>query len=152
MNRARHDFISDLDEVTKDNLKLTGRPDARLKSIPIDPGILRYNGDNYLVATDVTREKPKRRRVLEEHEHIIRLHVLSDVEGYVQAFNVVIPCDSDVEHQKYLDLKYQIRNTERVKVTFKNLRVSASIVGHALYFKADDYKVFDPNSPRYIEI
>jgi hypothetical protein len=146
----RFEFITELDEKSKQTALLPSmRPDYTIKRISIDPYQLRRNGDDSFHAIEVTRD-----RVTDGwgwKHHVVRVRVIADADEIQQGINIVIPCDTELQIKKYLDLRNQIRNTDRVMVRFLDLQVSPSKgPKRSLYFSAQDYKIVQP-IPRSIQ-
>lgn len=88
-------------------------------------------GDSYLHAVEALLDRNG------EHQPIIRVRVIVNNRG----MNVSIPCASEAMHQKYLDLRFQIRNTNYVGVCFDEIFVIASKQPGELYLLAHDFKL-----------
>lgn len=128
----RYNFTSDVDESTKQSA-LQGKLDTRLPltTLPISLEDLTPDGSVWFhvvdAFADVTRTKQK----------VIRLRVITNSHRGV---NVTIPSNS-ILHQKYRDLRFQIRNTDYVMITFPELYVMGSPFHHELCLRAYDFKI-----------
>lgn len=127
----RYAFLTAVDEATK-NLALAARKiPRRVTDLPLETSSLRYNGDEYVQAVEVRKNK-----------NMICIRVIMDVYGYDQGVNVLIPCTSEIMEAKYLDLRDLIRNSCRIMVTFQCLTVTAK--NGQLVVNALDFKVRSP--------
>lgn len=143
MKTLKYDFIRDLDENTKKFIRCGYKaPRLPLNRLPISTSNLSATKQDWLKVIEVSRDKVA--DFWGEKHYVVRVRVLADVEGFERGINVVVPCDTDLQYKKYLDLRDLVRNCESVRVKFLNLAVSPSRFNHrALYLTADDYKQFD---------
>ena len=125
MTTIRYNYASDVDDSTK-QLALQARLSTRLPlcTLPISSKDLTPDGSEWFhvvdAFSDITATKQK----------VIRL----------RGVNVTIP-SSDILHQKYLDLRFQIRNTDYVLISFSELYVMGSPSHHELCLRAYDFKI-----------
>jgi len=132
MTTIRYNYASDVDDSTK-QLALQSRLSTRLPlcTLPISSKDLTPDGSEWFhvvdAFSDITATKQK----------VIRLRVITNSHRGV---NVTIP-SSDILHQKYLDLRFQIRNTDYVLISFSELYVMGSPSHHELCLRAYDFKI-----------
>ena len=137
----RFDFISDLDEQTKESLKQAGKyhPYTPLNELEIDITSISLDNSKFLRVVEV-ENKPRKR--------MVRIRVLIRTKtGYVQGVNVHIPYGHNGENAmrlKALDINYQVRNSEEVFVTFKHLYIRNSAASASLYFFSYDFRLRRP--------
>ena len=128
----RYDFTSDVDDSTK-QLALQGKLSTRLPlvTLPISVEDLTPDGSVWFHIVDAFSDVTKTK------QRVIRLRVITNSHRGV---NVTIP-SSDILHQKYLDLRFQIRNMDYVMITFPELYVMGSPFHHELCLRAYDFKI-----------
>lgn len=126
----RTDFLSEVSDDVRHIMEISRFP-YRLPLVSIRLQSDALTGDSYLHAVEALLDRN------EEHQPIIRIRVIVNNRG----MNVSIPCESEAMHQKYLDLRFQIRNTNYVGVCFDEIFVIASKQPGELYLLAHDFKL-----------
>lgn len=126
----RTDFLSEVSDDVRHIMEISRFP-YRLPLVSIRLQSDALTGDSYLHAVEALLDRN------EEHQPIIRIRVIVNNRG----MNVSIPCESEAMHQKYLDLRFQIRNTNYVGVCFDEIFVIASKQPRELYLLAHDFKL-----------
>lgn len=106
---------------------------SRLCSLSLDPkGISPYL-DGSLHCVESTVEKSSR------GDYVLRLRVITNSHGSVR---ITVPINSDYDYQRFLILRFNIRNSDAVFITVDDLEVRLSPNGfHELYLFAKDYTV-----------
>lgn len=104
-----------------------------LRALPISPDNLSVDGSEWLQTVDAVKV----------NKELIRIRVITKEQRGV---NVTIPCISKTLYEKYLDLRFQIRNSGKVLITFPELYIRASGYKNELYLVAHDFKVLNPNT------
>lgn len=140
----RYTFVSDLSKThcftnpEAYKQKNVGKYCSRIPvtQVKLSPDVLSPENDIYLHAVEVTIKK--KNEVL--YEIIVRV-----ITNMGHGMNVHIPCYTDEMYEKYIDLKYQVRNDDYVLVTFPYIEIGASICNFELFAKASDFKVYNPN-------
>ena len=127
---ARFNYVCDLSSVEKELLAKTRYNQLRLKQLTIPTSAISKDYAGWLHAVEASKDK----------DHII-IRVISNQNRGV---NIHVPLTSDVDarYAKYRDLRYQIRNTEKVLITFPELTIFSTRQGE-LFLMADDFKIFD---------
>ena len=122
----RNRFLSEETEEAKD-LMTQGRINSRLplRTLPLQASAL--TGSKWLHAVEATIDGDK-----------IRIRVIVRNRG----INVTVPCNSKAMYQRFLDLRFRIRNMDEVLVTFDELYVQPCCYGgHIdLFLLAYDFK------------
>lgn len=135
----RNNYLSDLDELTKALLYQEGAFNSRqpLCSLTVPPSAISPDGTEWLHSVDAIKKKT--------HHDMLCIRVITNTHRGV---NVLIPLNTVEMYYKYLDLRFQIRNQDKVLVTFPKLYVQSSSHGRGeLYLLSYDFKVYDPNTP-----
>jgi len=99
--------------------------------LPIPPSVLSTDGTEWLHAVEATKKDKK-----------ICIRVITNT---YRGINVWIPITSETLYLKYHDLRFQIRNSDKILVTFPELFIRSSGYKNELLLIANDFKVFDPN-------
>lgn len=126
----RTDFLSEVSDDVRHIMEISRFP-YRLPLVSIRLQSDALTGESYLHAVEALLDRNG------EHQPIIRVRVIVNNRG----MNVSIPCESEAMHQKYLDLRFQIRNTNYVGVCFDEIFVIASKQPGELYLLAHDFKL-----------
>lgn len=134
---ARNNFLSELDDEVKDGLeKSSSNNRLPLVSLPITNESLMKNralGLHAVEAKTILDSFKKRN---------IKIRIITNTG---RGANVLIPCDSNAMYQKYLDLRFQIRNRDYVEVLFDEMYVVGSKIHFEIFLKAFDFKIVDLN-------
>lgn len=138
----RYDYLSELDEQTKETLSFQGgRLDTSypLYELPIDIRSISLDKSIWLHAVEA-RQKHK------NNNSIINIRVIININGADRGINVLIPnCHKNKALElKFLDLRFQIRNSDYVRITFPELFVKSLINRKDLYLWAYDFKIEKP--------
>lgn len=126
----RTDFLSEVSDDVRHIMEISRFP-YRLPLVSIRLQSDALTGDSYLHAVEATLDRNG------ENQPIIRIRVIVNNRG----MNVSIPCESEAMHQKYLDLRFQIRNADYIRVCFDEIFVIASKQPGELYLLAHDFKL-----------
>lgn len=126
----RTDFLKDTPAGVQHIMEISRLP-YRLPLVSIWLQSDALTGDSYLHAVEALLDRNG------EHQPIIRIRVIVNNRG----MNVSIPCASKAMHQKYLDLRFQIRNADYIRVCFDEIFVIASTQPRELYLLAHDFKL-----------
>ena len=84
----------------------------------------------------------------ETEKHILNVRPgITDFSSisFISLDEIVGAENADEMYEKYIDLKYQVRNDDYVLVTFPYIEIGASICNFELFAKASDFKVYNPN-------
>jgi len=106
-----------------------------LKTITIPPEVLSIDGSEWLHAVEA----------IKSHKNKFTIRIITNKQRGV---NVIIPYMSETLYHKYLDLRFQIRNTDKVLITFPELYIRGSSRQRELYLLAYDFKLYNPNEER----
>jgi len=138
-------YLSDLDTQTRSMLQqgfYNSRLSFRVLNIP--PTAISADGSEWLHCVEAIKEK------IDNH-HVMRLRVITNTHRGV---TITIPVNGKDMNMKYLDLRFKIRNTDTVLVTFPELFVTTSRrVCNELYLRANDFKIYNPDAdykPHYV--
>lgn len=137
----RYEYASEIDDDTLATLDLSSNnPWAhQMQSLKIDAQTISPDNSQWLHCVEA-----------QLRDGMIRLRVITNAE---HGINILIPLKSKALYFKYLDLRYQIRNTDRIMITCPALYVKTSTkVSGLIYLMADDFKALDPNKPKIMEI
>lgn len=126
----RTDFLKDTPADVQHIMEISRLP-YRLPLVCIRLQSNALTGESYLHAVEAMFDRNG------EHQPIIRIRVIVNNRG----MNVSIPCASEAMHQKYLDLRFQIRNADYIRVCFDEIFVIASKQPGELYLLAHDFKL-----------
>lgn len=126
----RTDFLKDTPADVQHIMEISRLP-YRLPLVCIRLQSDALTGESYLHAVEATLDRNG------ENQPIIRIRVIVNNRG----MNVSIPCESEAMHQKYLDLRFQIRNADYIRVCFDEIFVIASTQPRELYLLAHDFKL-----------
>lgn len=132
---ARDNFLSELDDEVKKGLeKSSSYNRLPLVSLPItNESLMKKNTVGlHAVEAKIVYDSRKNR--------FIRVRVITNT---TRGANVLIPCDSNSLYQKYLDLRFQIRNRDYVEVLFQNMYVVGSKIQSEIFLKAFDFKIVE---------
>lgn len=126
----RYDFLKDLDDSTKSLFQQSGRFLSRLPLciLSIPPSALSPDGSKWLHCVEAKKEKEflRIRVIIKEH----------------RGATITIHCDSMEMYYKYIDLRFQVRNSDYVAVTFPEIYVGTSPhMARELYLTANDFKL-----------
>lgn len=126
----RTDFLKDTPADVRHIMEISRLP-YRLPLVCIRLQSDALTGESYLHAVEALLDRNR------ENQPIIRIRVIVNNRG----MNVSIPCASEAMHQKYLDLRFQIRNADYIRVCFDEIFVIASKQPGELYLLAHDFKL-----------
>lgn len=104
----------------------------KLKTIPISPKELSFDDTEYLHAVEA----------IKIDKYSIRIRVITNT---YRGVNITIPYISETLYHKYLDLRFQIRNTDKVLITFPEIYITGSSRQGELFLLAYDFKLYNPN-------
>lgn len=138
----RYDFLSELNEQTKETLNLQGGKlniSNHLYELPIEIQSLSLDKSIWLHAVEAEKKYKK-------NKFIFGIRVIINLNGTETGINVLIPHRNKNEelNLKFLDLRYQIRNSDYVRVTFPQLYVKSLSNRIDLYLWAYDFKIEKP--------
>lgn len=131
---VRYDYLRDLDDETKLTLQEQASFNSRMPvcSIKIPSCAISQDGTEWLHCVEATKR----------NNHIY-IRVITNTKRGV---NIMIPCCITKEiYYKFLDLRFQVRNQDKVLVTFPELYIQPSVRNRELYLRSYDFKVFNPN-------
>ncbi len=134
----RDSYIKDFDMDIPYDLERDTRFDSRLPLhvLEIPPEAISPDGTKWLHCVEVTKNK------VDTDIYLIRIRVITNTH---RGINISVRCDSPLMNLKYLDLRFQVRNSDRILVTFPQLFVSSSCQeNRELYLRANDFKIFKP--------
>lgn len=145
MKPLRYNYVSDLSETHPFTNPQTfkyesvGRYNSRLsmKELNLSPDALSPDYDEYLHVVEVTQTKKG------QVTYEIILRVITKMH---RGINIHIPCYTNEMYEKYLDLRYQVRNRDYVLVTFPYIKIRSSSRERELYAYTSDFKVYDPDA------
>jgi len=132
---VRYDFLDDLDDETKSTLQEPASFNSRLPicSLKIPASAISSDGTQWLHCVEATKR----------NNHIY-IRVITNTKRGV---NIMVPCCITKElYYKFLDLRFQVRNQDKVLVTFPELYIQPSVRTRELYLRSYDFKVFNPNN------
>ena len=131
----RYNFLRDVSPETLKTLELCQMNSRNsFKNLYIGMEAISPKGGKWIHAVETLRDYNSL------GEPVIIIRVIAESH---RGLNVTIPCTSDAMIAKYLDLRYLIRNTDRVLVSFFGLCVTGSPRPREIFLKAGDFKVFD---------
>lgn len=130
-------------EALKNDL-ISGPEDARrysrlpLTSLAIPPRALSPENSIWLHCVEATKDK------VGKHTYMIRIRVITNTHRGV---NITINCHTKEMYEKYLDLRFQVRNSDYVLVTFPDIFVITSRhTNRELYLYTNDFFIYNPSS------
>lgn len=126
----------DLDDDTTQGLK-KGKYNSRLPFcyLSVPPEILSPDGSVWLHAVEALKTNHK------VYSSVLRVRVITNTHRGV---TVTVPILTRTMYLKYLDLRFRIRNSDLVLITFPELYVSGSPYNKKeIYLNASDFKVCD---------
>lgn len=138
----RYDYIKDLNEQDMNNLKKaffdTSNP---LYTLPLSVNSISPDGSDWLHVVEASKTHFKH-----SHSPKISLRVIIKNHG---GTNIYIPCSSDEMQQKYRNLRFLVRNTDYVRITLQDLRITSVHNRNNLLLFARDFKIkrSDAESP-----
>ena len=100
-------------------------------TLAIEPSQLSVDGSEWLHVVEATKRK-----------NYIVIRVITNT---YRGLNIWIPNITDTLYAKYLDLRFQIRNSEKVLITFPELYIRSSGYKNELLLRANDFKLLNPN-------
>ena len=128
---SRYDFLKDSPMYSHDNAYFASR--LSVNTIELNPSALSPDGTQWLHCVEAVR-----------HGDLLRLRIITNKH---RGINVTIPCTSPAMYYKYCDLRFQVRNSERVMITFPALFAkSSSHRRNELYLLAYDFKLLNPDT------
>lgn len=146
MTRIRYDFCSEVNDAVRQQLDLihsSAHGAGVMTRINIQTCNLRNSGEIYVHAVEASK---KRIHDIDGDIIFAKIRVIADVNGYEQGLTVSVPCNTKLQEKKYEDLRYLIRNRDRIMLEFKDLEISRTIkIPRGLYFTASDYRVIPAN-------
>ena len=131
-----HQYVKELDRATVKELERSSY-NSRLPlcCLPIPPEILSMDGTEWLHCVEAVKTSNKC------HQSFLRIRVITNA---FRGVTVTVPMVGKTMHLKYLDLRFQIRNSDRVLITFPELYVGGSPHNHKeIYLCANDFKLYD---------
>ena len=132
------DYDIDIDYDLEHDVKFCSRLPLRIIEIP--PESISPDDTPWLHCVEVTKDK------IDANSSLIRIRVITNTHRGV---NINIRCSSPLMNLKYRDLRFQVRNSDRVLVTFPELFITASkFDDRELYFTANDFKVYGSEPPK----
>lgn len=131
MNSLRYDYLKDLDDYSESLLQKESAFNARLPvvSLQLPPSAISPDGSEWLHCVEATKRNKR-----------LYIRVVTNTNRGV---NIMVPCISTNMYYKFADLRFQVRNQDRVLVTFPELFIAHSGRRHELYLRANDFKLFD---------
>ena len=133
----RYNYATDINENTQNMLKKNAHHNTILPlcSLEIEPKSLSRDNDAIFHVVDALKQKN-----FSGHD-VIRLRIITNTNRGV---NVTIPCDNTgIMYEKYLDLRFLIRNNDAVYVTFPKMYVQGSKFHHELMLISYDFKIIN---------
>jgi len=132
MSSLRYDYLHNLDADSKAYLQMQSAFNARLPliAIKVPPTAISPDGTECLHCVEATKRNNR-----------IYIRVITNTDRGV---NIMIPCNTVEMYYKFMDLRFQVRNRDKVMVTFPELYVSHSGRKHELYLRASDFKLNSP--------
>lgn len=126
------DYESPLTSDLESRLRYSSR--MALKVLQVPPEAISPDGKEWLHCVEVTKDK------ISKTSSLIRIRVITNTHRGV---NITVRCNSPLMNMKYLDLRFQVRNSDEVWVTFPELYITASHLGNReLYLTATDFKIY----------
>lgn len=146
-NGLRFQYTDDVDRDIEQKVTRKGRiSPCVVRSLKISEKELGGDGFDSLQAIEAERRIAT--DTMGGKRHLLRIRVIINAGLSEFGVNINLPCDSELQKEKYRDIRNQIRNHRCVRLHFKNLRVRCSkFVPGGLYFVADDYKMVDDSMP-----
>lgn len=128
----RYDYLHNLDADTKATLQMQSAFNARLPlvALTIKPSAISPDGTEWLHCVEATKRNNN-----------IYIRVITNTDRGV---NIQIPCNTVEMYYKFMDLRFQVRNQDKVLVTFPKLFVAHSGRKQELYLRASDFKLNSP--------
>ena len=132
MSSLRYDYLHNLDADTKANLQMQSAFNARLPlvALTIKPNAISPDDNEWLHCVEATKRNNR-----------IYIRVITNTDRGV---NIMIPCNTVEMYYKFMDLRFQVRNRDKVMVTFPELYVSHSGRKQELYLRSSDFKLNSP--------
>lgn len=131
----RYKFIEDLDEETKATLQMPGRFLSRLPLhvLPIPVNAISPDGSQWLHCVEARMESG-----------LLRIRVI--IKNH-RGVTVTVYSDCPEIYDKYRDLRFLIRNSHYVAITFPEIYVSRSkYMASELYLTANDFRLLNPDT------
>lgn len=131
---VRYDYLRDLDDETKLTLQKQASFNSRMPVcfIKIPSCAISQDGTEWLHCVEATKNK-----------NIVHIRVITNTNRGV---NIMIPCNTKEMYYKFLDLRFHVRNQDKVLVTFPELYIQTSVRNRELYLRSYDFKVFNPDN------
>ena len=128
---SRYDFLKNSDEHSYDNSYFLARLPVNTLEIP--PSAISPDGTQWLHCVEAVKQDDK-----------LRLRIITNTH---RGINVTIPCTTLDMHYKYCDLRFQVRHSERVMITFPKIFIRSSLHrGNEIYLLAYDFKILNPDT------
>lgn len=127
---SRYDYLSDSPKYSYEKSYFLSR--LSVNTIEIKPSAISPDSTQWLHCVEATRRGD-----------LLRLRIITNQH---RGINVTVPCTTEAMYYKYCDLRYQVRNSERVTITFPALFAKASSHRrNELYLLAYDFKILNPD-------
>lgn len=129
----RYDYLTEADEKPQSASPRQSVFYSRLpvNTLAIPPEAISQDGTQWLHCVEAIRD-----------DNLLRIRVITNT---YRGISVTVPMRSDDMRLKYLDLRFQVRNSDCVLVTFPKLFVRASPHGsREMYLTARDFKIISP--------
>lgn len=128
---SRYDFLKDSPVYSYDKSYFASR--LSVNTIELKPSAISPDGTQWLHCVEAIRHGDK-----------LRLRIITNKH---RGINVTIPYHTDAMYYKYCDLRFQVRNSDRVMITFPALFAKASSHRrNELYLLAYDFKILNPDT------
>ena len=130
MTPVRYNYSYSLDEETISLLQKQASSNNRLPvcSVKIPASAISQDDTEWLHCVEAKRVKAK-----------LYIRVITNTH---RGINIMIPCNTTEMYHKFMDLRFQVRNQDRVLVTFPELFIEYSGRRQELYLRSYDFKVF----------
>lgn len=133
-------FALDLDEEAKEVMNMPWHFHSRLPLcfLSIPSSSISPDGTEWLHCVEAEKQK-----------NFIRIRVITKSQRGV---TVTVYSETTALYYKYLDLRFQVRNSDRVMITFPAIYVQASpCVAKELYLTANDFRLPTPQREEWHE-
>lgn len=130
MSSLRYDYLRDLDAETRTELQKESAINSRLAlcTLQVPPSAISPDGSEWLHCVEAIKKNNK-----------AYIRVITNTNRGV---NIMVPCHTTEQYYKLMDLRFQVRNQDKVLVTFPELFIAHSGRRNELYLRTHDFKVF----------
>lgn len=132
---TRYTYAKDVNDATASKIKKTAYTNMRLPLCTLEIATEKLSRDNdcaFHVVDAMKRKNSMGRQVI----------ILRIITNTNRGVNVIIPCENnDILYDKYIDLRFLIRNKDSVYIEFPSIYVQGSKFRHELMLVAYDFRI-----------